>query len=511
MATTETTRGATGASRRRPQLRTVNELAGERHASWLELFFDLIFVIAVSQVAHALGDHLSGVGFLQYLLLSALVWWAWVGYSFYADRFESDEPTYRLLMFGGMLAVAAVSTNIGGAFGDTGGAFAISYAVVRGLLVVLYLRAVYYVPIARELTVRFSVEFGAILPLWIASAFVAPPARYWLWVVAILAETATPFLNARATRRVPMDLTHIPERFGLFTLIVIGEVVAQVVGGGAGSEWRASSALVAICGFGVAAAIWWINFEFVHTPRMRAQSSVARTTFLFGHFLSTIGIVATGVGVNRAIRHAAEPFLPVEVRLVLCGGVALFLVAVSASHVATRCVYFFSARLGAALALLALVAVGAWVPPLAFLALMCATLGLEAFLEARTAAEVERDDAGAEPDLSCAHTNVVRQEAPATEGCTECLAGKQKWVNLRMCMTCGNVGCCDSSKNKHATRHWEETGHPVMRSIEPGDSWVWCYLDQTFLAGEWIHEWTGPHVHAPEPAPESAEASDAGV
>ena len=84
---------------------------------------------------------------------------------------------------------------------------------------------------------------------------------------------------------------------------------------------------------------------------------------------------------------------------------------------------------------------------------------------------------------TCTHLDrIEREELPAeVAGCEECLASGDRWVHLRMCLICGYVGCCDSSKNKHATRHFHEVGHPLMRSIEPGETWIWCYLDQLML------------------------------
>lgn len=81
----------------------------------------------------------------------------------------------------------------------------------------------------------------------------------------------------------------------------------------------------------------------------------------------------------------------------------------------------------------------------------------------------------------CAHTGAIGEVTPHTVGCEECLQSGDRWVHLRVCMACGHVGCCDSSKNKHATKHFQETGHPVMRSIEPGEDWGWCYIDQQVL------------------------------
>ncbi len=87
---------------------------------------------------------------------------------------------------------------------------------------------------------------------------------------------------------------------------------------------------------------------------------------------------------------------------------------------------------------------------------------------------------------TCSHLDQVRAVSPRTEGCEECLATGDGWVELRMCLSCGHVGCCDSSKNKHATKHFQATAHPVMRSAQPGGNWGWCYVDRTMLPAEQV-------------------------
>lgn len=82
---------------------------------------------------------------------------------------------------------------------------------------------------------------------------------------------------------------------------------------------------------------------------------------------------------------------------------------------------------------------------------------------------------------SCKHTSQIHQVKANSAGCEECLKMGDRWVHLRMCLSCGHVGCCDSSKNKHATKHFHSSGHPIIRSIEPGESWRWCYADEVFL------------------------------
>ena len=81
----------------------------------------------------------------------------------------------------------------------------------------------------------------------------------------------------------------------------------------------------------------------------------------------------------------------------------------------------------------------------------------------------------------CKHLSEVRKVTPNSQGCEDCLKTGESWVHLRMCMSCGHVGCCDSSKNKHATKHFNATSHPVMKSLQPGEQWGWCYVDEIYL------------------------------
>jgi uncharacterized UBP type Zn finger protein len=85
---------------------------------------------------------------------------------------------------------------------------------------------------------------------------------------------------------------------------------------------------------------------------------------------------------------------------------------------------------------------------------------------------------------SCRHLSEIRDVTPSADGCEDCLAIGDTWVHLRLCMECGHVGCCDSSKNKHATKHFRATKHPIVRSFERGEDWLWCYVDELFLEPE---------------------------
>jgi uncharacterized UBP type Zn finger protein len=84
--------------------------------------------------------------------------------------------------------------------------------------------------------------------------------------------------------------------------------------------------------------------------------------------------------------------------------------------------------------------------------------------------------------MKCTHLNLIRDVKPKTpQGCEECLAQGDVWEHLRLCRICGHVGCCDDSKNRHATKHFHNTGHPIMQSFEPGENWMWCYVDEEIL------------------------------
>lgn len=84
---------------------------------------------------------------------------------------------------------------------------------------------------------------------------------------------------------------------------------------------------------------------------------------------------------------------------------------------------------------------------------------------------------------TCTHLDQIRDVSPRTQGCEACAVEGTTWIELRLCLTCGHVGCCEESPGRHARRHFEETGHPIIRSLEPGDDWTWCYADDVYVSG----------------------------
>ena len=363
--------------------RVGTEHQGERHATWVELFFDLIFVVAIAQLAVVLADDVSPEGVGRFVLLFVPVWWAWANFSVYADRFESDDAVFRIAMLAAMGTMAAVAVNIPEAFGGASTAFAASYVAVRLVLIALWERVRRRVPEVHALATRSLSAFLAGTALWALSLLLPEPARFGLWVAALALEVFTPWLARRAFAGTPMHASHLAERFGLFVIIVLGESVVALVLGLGGAEWSLRSAAVAALGFVAVAALWWVYFTFSEEAAV-GRSLVARYVFIYVHLPLTLGLSATGVGIKKAVLAGGDPVAP-GVGVLLCGGVALFLVSVAALHVAAagrareRLV---AARLAAA-AVAALLAVAApALPPVvvsaALVAVLLALIALEA-------------------------------------------------------------------------------------------------------------------------------------
>ena len=289
-----------------PRLRTLqNDVQDDRRATWLELFFDLVFVVTVAQASYILTDHLSVVHLFAYLGLFVPIWWAWMGFTFYANRFDTDDLPYRLLILAAMLALAALAVNVRHALAGSSSGFAVSYIAVRLVLMTLYARARRHVPEARRLTTIFLTMFGGAILVWCASLLVGAPGRYWIWGGALTLELVAPVFAWRAIPQAPIHPRHIPERFGLLTIIVLGESVFAVVVGVADVSWHAATVVTAVAGFVAAASLWWIYFDFLDESIVQ-RNIVAGLTFTYSNYFVIAGIALLGTGVKIGILSTAS-------------------------------------------------------------------------------------------------------------------------------------------------------------------------------------------------------------
>jgi len=310
-----------------PRLRTAGGAADDRHASWLELFFDLIFVVAIAEAAHLLELDQSAGGMLRFAALFVPVYVAWQGFSIYADRFDTDDLLFRLSLLAGMLAIAALAVQLEDvAHGEHSAGFALAYVTLRSIMLGLYARAWRAVPEARPLIARYGPGYSLAVTIWLASLAVETPVRYGFWAAALALDLILPPLSTRVIRRVPVHAGHVVERWGLFTLIVLGESVVVVALGTAGSDWHPRSAAAAVLGFAAVAGVWWLYFDRLDDIRIPG-SAPAIVTYSLAHLPLLMGLAALGSGIALVIEHAEENHLGGAAATVYLGAAALFLAA----------------------------------------------------------------------------------------------------------------------------------------------------------------------------------------
>jgi low temperature requirement protein LtrA len=315
-----------------PRLRSEHGLEAGRRVTWLELFFDLVFVAAVAQVGTHLRDDYSLSGLLRFTFLFTLIWWAWLGHTTFSTRFDTDDLVQRALTWLQMFLVAVMAINATGALDSRDSAgFAAAYSAMRLVLVAQFLRA-RRIRQARALTNRYATSCGIAAALWLLSAVIPAPARFWLWALALAIDIATPLVTAAHLVSVPHDAAHLPERYGLFSIILLGEsMVAVMTGMGRQEYWSVSAASSAILGMALVFVIWWWYFDGVEAVAERlvrsTRDAVRFHIWSYIHFPLYLGIAVTGVGIEHVIVSATDaPLHPAEA-WILCSALATLMAA----------------------------------------------------------------------------------------------------------------------------------------------------------------------------------------
>ena len=281
----------------------------EREASRLELFYDLAYVLVVAELAAAFLKDLSWPGAATFAGLFTTMWLAWVSTTLYANRFDTDDVVFRVAQLIGTAAIAGCAAAATDGLGSTSAPFAACFLLGRLVLLGLYLRAWWYVPDGRPTISVYLASTSTAATLWAVSLLVPPPARFVLWAVAVAADAAGPVLATWRGNTAPLHMEHLPERFGLFVILVLGEMVAAVVTGVHDAKWSALPVAVSVIGFVIAAALWWSYFD-VASARGNDELQDAddaidelHDLYIYGHLPLTLGIAAAGVGLEEMILH----------------------------------------------------------------------------------------------------------------------------------------------------------------------------------------------------------------
>jgi low temperature requirement protein LtrA len=365
-----------------PPLFHTGDAENIRKATWLELFFDLVYVAAIIELGYILTDDVTPAGIVNFIALFIPIWWSWVGTTFYSNRFDSDDVLHRILVFIQIFAISSLAINVYEGLTDTFVGFAISYAVVRLILVVMYYRVYRALPSARPLVRRYITGFCAAAALWVIAAFLPDPLRLLMALMSIVIDFYTPLApKSRALQRdLPPSPHHLPERFGLFTIIVLGELFLKVVRELAGQTSPLSAWLAGICLFIVAVGLWWLYFENIAEARLH-WGSISALVWLYTHLPLHIALTAFGVGFAKVVLVPEGALLQDNYRLLIFGAVAVGLLSIA---IIERAIHAYAQRnhswlefwlrLAGAAVIVVVALVGGGLPPLAQAAVLAGVM-----------------------------------------------------------------------------------------------------------------------------------------
>jgi low temperature requirement protein LtrA len=365
-----------------------------QRVTFIELFFDLVYVFAVTQLSHLLLGHLTVHGALQMTLLLLAVWWAWMYTTWFSNWFHPDQRTVRLVLVGAMLASLIMSATLPRAFSEHGLAFAVSYTVLqvgRNAFAAFSQRRDANLRINLQRVLVWSLPAGA---LWIAGGLTHHGARELLWLSAVLVDYAapalrypTPGLGRSTVADWNIDGAHMAERCQLFVMIALGESIL-VTGATFGEEpFHPGSVASFVLAFALSVGLWWIYFDRgaeAATERLAAADvpgRLARSAYTYLHLLLVGGIIISAVGDELVITHPAG-HSSLAMTLTVLGGPALYL----AGHTLFKYAVFESlpvsrlVAIGVLVVLMALAFAHVLLPPLALVATAAVVIGAVALI-----------------------------------------------------------------------------------------------------------------------------------
>jgi low temperature requirement protein LtrA len=322
----------------RPALRRTADV--EQRTTSLELFYDLVFVFAVTQVSHHLLDDLTWRGAGQSLLLLLVVWWSWNYTTWVTNELDPDSPVVRLLMIALMLASLLMAAALPDAFAGEAGLFVGSYLAIQvGRHTFLTFAAAERRTLERARAGRILVWFVGAGVFWVAGAIADGPARTVLWLVALAIDYGAPLALYRVPGLAPMSedawqvsTAHFSERFGLFVIIALGESIVLTGATISGADLDIATVAAFATAFLTTAALWWLYFTYVARIAERRlelaanRTRMARDAYTYLHVVFVAGIIVSAVGDELLIAHPSEPLTGPQMAAVVAGP-AIYLLA----------------------------------------------------------------------------------------------------------------------------------------------------------------------------------------
>lgn len=317
----------------------MRERQAGRHArvGFVELFFDLVFVFAVTQIAHTLVDHLDFTGALQAGMMLMAVWWAWVYTAWATNWLDPERAPVRLLLFALMAVALVMSASLPEAFGDKGLVFGVAFALFQLGRSLFVLWAVRSEKVLYQNFIRISVWMGASASLWVAGGLADGGLRTALWAGALAIEYAgpaaafwLPFLGRSHTEDWNVEGAHMSERTGLFVIIALGESILVLGATFAKLDWTPPVMAALAAAFLGSIAMWWIYFAGAAEAaskvieKSKDPGRIARRAYTYAPLILVAGIIVTAVGDELSLAHP-DGHMDLKTAVVLLGGPALFL------------------------------------------------------------------------------------------------------------------------------------------------------------------------------------------
>ncbi len=457
--------------------------------TWLELFFDLVYVAALIQLGDELSSDVNWAGVGRFVGVFAVLWWTWTGTTAYVNRFAVDDIVHRILVFLQMFAVANVALFAVGPNDNRWAWMAVAYVGARIPLLIMYARVLPTGGATATLARAYLVAFATGAALWAVSILVTEPFRFLIWGLAIVIEFLGPVFVVGRLDGPPTHEHHIRERYAIFTIIVFGETFVKTLTELAEEGVSLQSQVFGGVVFLAAIGLWWTYFDDVADSPVRRGNPLLGLAWAYAHLPLAAALTAFGVGSKKIVVIGSfDDVITTSYLWLFAGSIAVTLLATAALDLVTVSPHH-AVRTGLRIGLPIAAAVGVLaVPALARQPALLVVAGIASLVIGQIAAEVvvavkgdlvtagrvraDLDRAGE----TCPHlAETAPLPTPSAVACEICIAENHRWVELRQCQECGYVGCCDDSGGHHARRHWESTGHPVVASLEEGAEWAYCF------------------------------------
>ncbi len=248
---------------RSTSLRLANEDL-ERHTTWLEIFFDLTLAVIVIQISDNLSKDLTPLGVLKCAALFIPTMWVWVSYTIFAARFDNNDGLHWLMTFVIMFAGIIMAIQIPTALTDGANGFAIGFLISQICLLLLYSRTLFDQLMPKNITRLYLIGFGLATLFWLISLFLSAPIKFMFWTLGMLIYLITPWIGRKhILSQAPLSPSYIPERFGAFTIIILGQLIAATVFGLEYANWHAVSLITSMMAFILAILIFGHYYKFI--------------------------------------------------------------------------------------------------------------------------------------------------------------------------------------------------------------------------------------------------------